>query len=97
MEIKVMRVYLACFDIENDSNRRKLGNLLLTYGDRVQYSVFELSLKNESALIDLCKRCQAYVEQEDDLRFYWLNQDSRNKSQNVWGQPIAVFPAAILL
>jgi len=92
-----MRVYLACFDIEDDRKRRKLGDLLLTYGDRVQHSVFEISLRNEAELQTLCQKCENYVTTEDSLRFYWLNRDSRSKSRDVWGEPIAVFPAAILL
>ncbi|WP_372737036.1 CRISPR-associated endonuclease Cas2 [Neptunomonas sp.] len=92
-----MRVYLACFDIENDRKRRKLGNLLLTYGDRVQHSVFEISLKNEAELQRLCHQCENYVTEDDSLHFYWLNKESRSKSRDIWGEPIAVFPAAILL
>ncbi len=92
-----MRVYLACFDIEDDRQRRKLGDLLLTYGDRVQRSVFEITLKDETELNALRRRCQQYVTAGDSLRFYWLNKDSRRKSQDVWGEPIAVFPAAVIL
>ncbi|PIE40284.1 MAG: CRISPR-associated endonuclease Cas2 [Gammaproteobacteria bacterium] len=92
-----MRVYLACFDIEDDRNRRKLGDLLLTYGDRVQHSVFEISVKDEGALEHLCRQCESYVEETDSLRFYWLNKESRSKSRDIWGEPIAQFPAAILL
>jgi len=92
-----MRIYLACFDIEDDKKRRKLSNLLLEYGDRVQYSVFEISLKNENELHKLRKKCSKYTETADSLRFYWLNKESRKHSQDVWGNPIAVFPAAVLL
>lgn len=92
-----MRVYLACFDIEDDRKRRKLGDLLLTYGDRVQHSVFEISLKNEAELSKLCQQCEGYVTEHDSLRFYWLSRDSRSKSRDVWGKPIAVFPAAVIL
>ena len=92
-----MRVYLVCFDIEEDKNRRKLGDLLLSYGDRVQYSVFEISLKNENALEKLCQQCQQYVDENDKLYFYWLNKASRSQSMDVWGERIAVFPAAVVL
>lgn len=92
-----MRVYLVCFDIEDDRCRRKLGDLLLRYGDRVQYSVFEISLDNEDALETLCRKCQKYVEESDKLYFYWLNKESRKKCRDVWGERIAVFPAGIIL
>ena len=92
-----MRAYLACFDIEDDRNRRKLADLLLRYGDRVQYSVFEISVANKTELEKLCLKCQRYTESGDSLRFYWLNKESRQGSRDVWGDAIANFPAAILL
>ena len=92
-----MRAYLACFDIEDDRNRRKLSNLLLSYGDRVQYSVFEISVRDEAELEKLCKKCQRYTETTDSLRFYWLPKDARQGSRNVQGKAIASFPAAVIL
>ncbi|NSY36607.1 CRISPR-associated endonuclease Cas2 [Pseudoalteromonas sp. JC28] len=37
--------YLVCFDISDDKARRRLVNRLGEYGERVQYSVFEVQLK----------------------------------------------------
>ena len=97
MEPNKMRVYLACFDIEDDKNRRKLSDLLLTYGDRVQYSVFEISVKDKDDLERLRQKCTRYAGEDDSVRFYWLNKESRQQSHDVWGEPIAYFPAALVL
>lgn len=75
-EVEMSLTYLVCFDIENDKARRKVGNLLLAYGDRVQYSVFEIALTNQSQLTELKYRLSKILHQhpnpDDDLRFYYL-------------------------
>ncbi|GAL06232.1 CRISPR-associated endonuclease Cas2 [Photobacterium aphoticum] len=92
-----MYVYLACFDIEDDKKRRRLSRLLLGYGERVQYSVFEITLRDNKALTTLKKRCKKYVDDTDSLRFYWLPHNARKKSFDIWGEPIATFPQAEIL
>ena len=53
--------YVFCYDIASDKRRRKVADCLDSYGDRVQESVFELSVSQRrfercfegvSALID---------------------------------------------
>ncbi|MDH2431447.1 CRISPR-associated endonuclease Cas2 [Pokkaliibacter sp. MBI-7] len=92
-----MRIYLACFDIEDDRQRRKLGDLLLEYGDRVQHSVFEIALPDQMPLDTLRQRCLRYVGEQDSLRFYWLNDLSRSQSVDAWGQGIARYPQGVVL
>ncbi len=36
--------YIVTYDIANDKRRTKLSDLLGAYGDRVNYSVFEIEL-----------------------------------------------------
>ena len=93
-----MLAYVVCFDITDDKHRLKLAKLLLRYGDRVQLSVFEITLKDEAAFSQLRQRCLKYVEEPDDkLFFYAINQQSREASMTVQGHPIARFPAAVVL
>ena len=92
-----MKVYLACFDIEDDKKRRRLSKLLLSYGERVQYSVFEITVKNEASLKRLLRRCKRHVENSDSLRFYSLPFNAREASFDVNGNPIARFPQAEIL
>jgi len=92
-----MNLYLACFDIEEDKARRKIGNILLEYGERVQYSVFEISVKNHTTLDKIERRCSSLLEPGDRLYFYYLPKIARDKSHDVWGNRLAQYPQAIIL
>lgn len=92
-----MLIYLACFDIQDDKIRRKVGKELLKYGHRVQYSVFEVAFLKARQLDQLKPKLKAFLEPGDDLRFYFLPQIAREKSSTIDDQPIAQFPSAITL
>ncbi|QZO14472.1 CRISPR-associated endonuclease Cas2 [Pseudoalteromonas piscicida] len=90
-------IYVVTFDIENDKLRRKIGNTLLEFGDRVQYSVFEIKLANETALVKLKQELQSLVDGYDgtaNIRFYYLNHTTRTKSMDLEGKAVACFPSA---
>jgi len=62
--------YIVTFDIPDDTTRRRVGDLLETYGLRVQRSVFEISCnaKQRRRLIDDIK---ALIDiHTDSVRFY---------------------------
>jgi CRISPR-associated protein Cas2 len=92
-----MDVFVACFDIEDDKARRRVGKILLEYGERVQYSVFEISFRNKHILGDIKARCQSHIEESDSLLFYALPANARKLSHDVWDNPIAVYPQGIIL
>ena len=52
-----MHIYLACFDISDDKNRDRAGKELLTYGDRVQKSVFEIAIRRPEDFASSWPRC----------------------------------------
>lgn len=95
------QIYLVCFDIEDDKIRRKIGDKLLAYGHRVQYSVFEIAITQDSQLKQLKAQLNALLEQADtisnDLRFYNLNTTTLARSFTLNEQPIGVFPSATIL
>ncbi len=77
--------YLITYDIENNKNRKKLSDLLETYGVRVNYSVFECEL-NKTKLNKLLRQ----IEEEklldkniDSLRYYHLCKNCIPKSFEV--------------
>ena len=37
-------MYLVCYDISSNKYRKKVADILLNYGKRIQYSVFECRL-----------------------------------------------------
>lgn len=41
-------MYVISYDISNDRRRNKIAKILLDYGRRVQYSVFECEMNQKS-------------------------------------------------
>ena len=64
------RLYAVAYDIPDDTRRVKLANLLKSYGERVQLSVFECYL-DEELLNDLRTRARKVLDlSQDALRIY---------------------------
>lgn len=68
-----LHFFLICYDVRDDDRRRqKLANLLLDYGHRIQFSVFEAWL-NTTLLDELLRRAMPLLDPtKDSLRFYPL-------------------------
>jgi CRISPR-associated protein Cas2 len=65
-------LYIISYDIPNDKRRLRIANLLLNYGMRVQYSVFECRL-SEALLAKLRARLEKLLQpDEDNIRVYRL-------------------------
>lgn len=92
-----MKCYLVCFDIQEDRTRRRVGKLLAHYGERVQYSVFEVAFNRPADLDTVRDQAQEMLESGDDIRFYYLNHEARQQSYDGAGQPVAQFPAAVII
>jgi len=74
--------YVVTYDITNDKRRTKLSDLLGTYGDRVNYSVFEIELnatKKEKLLYEIELK-NLINKKYDSLRFYHLCENCIAKS-----------------
>jgi CRISPR-associated protein Cas2 len=63
--------YLICYDVSDDRNRTRICNMLLDYGERLQFSVFEADLSPED-LADILERSRSYIANGDSLRIYPL-------------------------
>jgi len=92
-----VKTYLVCFDITDDNNRNKAGNLLLAYGERVQLSVFEIAINKAKELEYLKTQLQELIEPCDDLRFYYLSPETRKQSEDIHGNRIADFPGVVIV
>ncbi len=66
-----MGFVVISYDISDDGTRNKVANLLLDYGTRVQYSVFEL-LIDEKKLDELVERLKDFPECSDSIRVYQI-------------------------
>lgn len=92
-----MHTYLACFDIQDDRQRRHVATLLGKHGLRVQKSVFEISVRSPEQLQKLHSVAQRWLAEGDDLRFYHLCRDCRQKSHAMDARPVADFPLVVML
>ncbi len=63
--------YVVSYDIPDDRKRNKIANIMLDFGKRVQYSVFERIL-DEKLFEKMIKRIEKIVSSEDSVRIYPL-------------------------
>ncbi len=63
--------YIVSYDISDDRKRTRVAKILLDYGTRVQYSVFECNLDN-NLLKKMTARVAKFVSEDDSLRIYTL-------------------------
>lgn len=93
-----MMAFVVCYDIEDDRERLRVARCLETYGERVQYSVFEVHLRNAGELNRLQVALKAIVgDNSPDIRFYRLTVDALAGSCCLNGDPVAVKPAFIII
>ena len=70
--MKQSRLYAVAYDISHDSRRVKVANVLKSFGERVQYSVFECWLEQRE-LTELQQRLQKILKPiEDSVRIYQI-------------------------
>lgn len=65
-------VYVIAYDIICDKKRRKVADILLDYGHRMQKSVFECALDSKE-LQELTQKLSAVIDsKQDSILFYML-------------------------
>ena len=92
-----MTVYLACYDITDNSIRTAIARVLEEYGDRVQRSVFEIVLRSDSELAEVLERLRTEAEDELNIRLYRLCKSCRAVSHTLEGDAVALFPSTIIV
>ena len=65
---------VVSYDIPNDRRRNRVARILLDYGSRVQYSVFECRIESKHYDRMLVRLRKEIDEEEDKVRFYHLCQ-----------------------
>ncbi|QGG48987.1 CRISPR-associated endonuclease Cas2 [Heliorestis convoluta] len=76
---------VVSYDIPNDKRRGKVLKALKSYGEWMQYSVFECNLTKEQYL-KLRNRLDKIINyQEDSIRFYTLCDDCKEKIDRIGG------------
>lgn len=92
-----MKVYVIAYDIPDDHVREQISKILLRYGERVQYSVFEVTLRSETQLKDLCEQLKKTAPKDANIRLYRLCEDCRRASRTLDGENITRTPAVVIL
>lgn len=77
--------------------RRKVVKALLQYGDRVQYSVFELAFKRINDMQKMLVKMEKWLEPSDEIRFYRLCEQCKKTSKAIPSTKMGHWPAAILI
>jgi len=72
--------YIVTYDITDDQRRTKVAKILEDFGDRVQYSVFEMELDRSEQLNEMRGRLEGVIDpQADGVRIYFVCQGCRTK------------------
>ena len=76
------------YDIPEDKRRTKIHSILKSYGQWMQYSVFECSL-TDTQYAKLRSRLSKVIKpQEDSIRFYFLCGCCQSKVERIGGEPL---------
>lgn len=65
---------VVAYDIVDDKRRNKICDILSSYGQRVNYSVFECFLRNKD-IVRLKSRIERYLKEKDTVLYYYLCKD----------------------
>lgn len=73
--------YVVAYDIRDNRRRTRVARILEDFGDRAQYSVFEMELDRPERIEALQRRLKNAIEpSEDGVRTYFLCRDCRKKA-----------------
>ena len=73
-------LYVATYDISRNSSRRQVANVLLRYGRRVQWSVFEVDMEPEE-LSELKRQIGPWLASTDHFDLFPI--DTRRPGQRI--------------
>lgn len=89
-----MSRYVATYDISDDRQRRKVAEVLIQYGVRLQWSVFEVWLDPDD-LPEFRRRIGSLLAEADE--FDLIPVDERpNRTRMRWQRPLDHFGPVII-
>ena len=68
------------YDIADNKRRRRIEKILSSYGNRVNYSVFEITASKSKLDLIVKEMKTIYKKNVDNIRIYILNKDVIKKS-----------------
>lgn len=79
---------VVSYDISEDKRRTKIHSILSSYGQWMQYSLFECTL-SKTEYAKLRSRLNKIINSDtDSIRFYFLCACCENKVERIGGEPL---------
>ncbi|AEM74224.1 CRISPR-associated endonuclease Cas2 [Caldicellulosiruptor acetigenus] len=75
-------MYVVCYDIVDDRRRNKIANVLKSFGNRVQYSVFECFL-TPTQFQRLKSRLLPLLERNDSIMCYKITPELQKDIERI--------------
>ncbi|MBD3886690.1 CRISPR-associated endonuclease Cas2 [Phormidium tenue FACHB-886] len=76
------------YDIPDDKRRTKIHKILKSYGQWMQYSLFECDLNNTQYAKLHARLSQLIKPEQDSIRFYFLCRCCQAKVERIGGEPL---------
>jgi CRISPR-associated protein Cas2 len=94
---RILMLFVICYDIANETRLRKVAKVMLSFGQRVQHSVFECELQ-ERDLERLKVRINNIIDtRADSVRFYRMCASCRRQRLS-WGvEPMKETPSVFIV
>jgi CRISPR-associated protein Cas2 len=93
---------LVSYDVEVTSpggarRLRRIARACLDYGQRVQFSVFEIELPNDQWVLLRARLLTEMDPTRDSLRFYLLGSRGRRRIEHIGAKPILDLDAPLIV
>lgn len=76
---------------------RRIAKACRDYGQRVQYSVFEIEVDSAQWTLLKSKLCDLIDPEQDSLRFYYLGRNWQTKVEHVGAKPVLDLNGPLIL
>ena len=93
---------LVSYDVSTTSasgakRLRRIARVCQDYGQRVQYSGFELEVDSAQWTILKSRLCELLDPETDSLRFYYLGRNWQNRVEHVGAKPVLDLNGPLIL
>ena len=93
---------LVSYDVEVTSpggarRLRRIGRACQDYGQRVQFSVFEIEVAPDQWVLLRARLLGEIDAERDSLRFYFLGREGRRRIEHVGAKPALDFDAPLIV
>jgi len=83
-----MPYIVISYDISEDKRRTKIHNILKSYGQWMQYSVFKCNLSDTEYARLRSRLAKVIKPDQDSIRFYFLCGCCQNKVERIGGEQL---------